>query len=66
MSLLDARLILITQGPLAEEFIDDGKLDLGHFILKLEYLWISASFVIGSGSFKFFVIYLSLSLLGLF
>eukprot|EP00347_Sterkiella_histriomuscorum_P021853 403332539 len=66
MNLLDARMVLLTQGPDAQEFQNDGKLDLGHVILKLEYLWICASFVIGNGQFKFFIIYLSLSLLGLY
>lgn len=71
LSLLDARMILLTQGPDADEFlIDDDetetKRDFGHFILKLEYIWTCLSFVIGNGSITFLIIYATLSLLGLF
>jgi hypothetical protein len=64
-------MILLTQGPDADEFqIDDcedpNKRDFGHFILKLEYIWTCLSFVIGNGSVTFLIIYATLSLLGLF
>ena len=71
LSLLDARLVLLTQGPEAVEFtVDDenggsGKKDFGHLILKLEYMWICTSFVLQDGQFFFLLTYLTLSVLGL-
>lgn len=52
LSLLDARMLLLTQGPDAQEFIvdeDEDKRDFGHIILKLEYMWTCTSFVLGNG-----------------
>ena len=49
LSLLDARLVLLTQGPEAEEFaVEDGngKKDFGHLILRLEYMWICTRFIL--------------------
>ena len=40
--------------------------NFGHMILKLEYLWTSASFVLENGEVLFLLIYATLSLLGLF
>lgn len=72
LSLLDARMLLLTQGPDAEEFIvdeappDSNKRDFGHVILRIEYLWTCTSFVLGNGQVLFLIIYGCLSLLGLF
>jgi hypothetical protein len=69
LSLLDARMLLLTQGPDAQEFLvddDESKRDFGHIILKLEYLWTCTSFVLGNGQVMFLIIYACLSLLGLF
>ena len=49
LSLLDARLVLLTQGPEAGEFaVEDrnGKKDFGHLILRLEYMWICTRFIL--------------------
>jgi len=71
LSLLDARMILLTQGPDANEFMiddceDPNKRDFGHVILRLEYLWSSFSFVLSNGTIMFLIIYAVLSVLGLF
>ncbi len=69
LSLLDARLVLLTSGPDAEEFIEDpetGKKNFGHLILKIEYLWTSLSFILGDGRFFFLLVFLGLALLGQF
>lgn len=68
LSLLDARLVLLTQGPEAVEFAvddSDGKKDFGHLILRLEYMWICTSFVLQDGQFFFLLTYFTLSILGL-
>jgi len=46
----------------------DGKAvrNLGHLALKLEYYWLSVSFILRSGEFRFLLIYTCLSLQGLF
>jgi hypothetical protein len=52
LSLLDARLVLLTQGPDAVEFeVEDGngKKEFGHFILRLEYTWICIRFILQDG-----------------
>lgn len=52
LSLLDARMLLLTKGPDSQEFLvedDDSKRDFGHIILKLEYMWTCTSFVLGNG-----------------
>ena len=71
LSLLDARMILLTQGPDSKEFlVDDSEdpnyRDFGHVILKLEYMWTCTSFVLGNGAVVFLIVYMALSLLGLF
>jgi len=56
LSLLDARLVLLTSGPDAEEFVEDaetGKRNFGHLILKIEYLWTSLTFIVADGRFFF-------------
>ena len=45
---------------------EDGRLEFGHWILKIEYAWTCSSFVVGDGHFKFLVIYITLSFLGLY
>lgn len=51
MSLLDARMVLITEGPESEQFMDDETqaINFGHKILHLEYLWTNMSFVLSNG-----------------
>lgn len=71
LPMMEARKILMTQGPEADEFYvpdGDGKAvwNLGHLALKLEYYWLSLSFVVGNGEFRFLLIYFTLSLQGLF
>jgi hypothetical protein len=66
LSLLDARMILLTQGPDANDCEDPNKRDFGHVILRLEYLWSSFSFVLSNGTIMFLIIYAVLSVLGLF
>ena len=71
LSLLDARMLLLTQGPDANEFMiddceDEHKRDFGHVILRLEYIWTSSSFVLSNGTVVFLIIYCALSILGLF
>jgi hypothetical protein len=69
LSLLDARLVLLTSGPDAEEFIEDpetGKKNFGHLILKIEYLWTSLSFILGDGRFFFLLVLLGFAVLGQF
>jgi hypothetical protein len=69
LSLLDARLVLLTSGPDAEEFIEDpetGKRNFGHLILKIEYLWTSFSFILSDGRFFFLLTLLGFAILGTF
>jgi hypothetical protein len=51
MSLLDARMVLITEGPESEQFMDDEteSINFGHKILHLEYLWTNMSFILRNG-----------------
>jgi hypothetical protein len=68
LSLLDARLILLTSGPDAPEFIEDeetGKKNFGHLILRIEYMWTCLSFILKDGRFFFLIILLFLALLGM-
>ena len=67
LSLLDARLVLLTSGPEAEEFVDDpetGKKNFGHLILRIEYMWTSLSFILQDGRFFFLLMLLGFSILG--
>jgi hypothetical protein len=45
---------------------DPNAKDFGHVMVRLEYIWTCSSFVISNGKVLFLVIYMSLSLLGLF
>jgi hypothetical protein len=65
----EARLILLTSGPYSPEFeVEDDPTakDFGHIMVKLEYVWTCTSFIMSNGKVLFLVIYMSLSLLGLF
>ena len=69
MSASDARLVLLTSGPYSPEFeVEDNPeaKDFGHVMVRLEYMWMCTAFVISNGKVLFLVIYMSLSLLGLF
>jgi hypothetical protein len=64
LPLHEARKILMFKGPFADEFMITGKRDFGHFVVKLEYLWISFTFLLQNGTFKYYVIYIMISALG--
>ena len=69
LSNTEARLILLTSGPYSPEFeVEDNPdaKDFGHVMVRLEYMWTCTSFIISNGKVLFLVIYMSLSLLGLF
>lgn len=65
MTLAEARRILKLKGPNAHEFNLGESRDFGHFALSLEYYWISFTFLLSNTTFKYFLIYISLSVLGL-
>lgn len=52
--LKDARQVLKFYGIECREFNYYGKLDFGHFIIKLEYYLLSLSFIFKNSRFKYF------------
>jgi hypothetical protein len=69
LSNTEARIILLTSGPYSAEFyVEDNPdiKDFGHVMVRLEYIWTCTSFIISNGKVLFLIIYMSLSLLGLF
>jgi hypothetical protein len=69
MSSTEARLLLLTSGPYSPEFeVEDepGAKDFGYVMVRLEYMWTCTTFIIANGKVLFLVIYMSMSLLGLF
>jgi len=66
LSLYEVRKILRLKGPEADEFGPEGEdRDFGHLIVKLEYYWISFTFLLTHPTFKYLLAYIFLAVLGL-
>ena len=65
LPLQEVRRILRTKGPEAAEFNAENRRDFGHMIVKMEYYWISFTFLLSNSTFKYFLVYILLSVLGL-
>lgn len=69
MALAEARKVLRQKGPFADEFwITDGEeswRNFGSVFVWLDYVWIQITFIITDGMFKFFLVYILISFLGI-
>lgn len=69
MPLAEAWKVLRQKGPFADEFwITDGeesRRNFGSVFVWLDYIWIQITFIITDGMFKFFLVYIVISFLGI-
>ena len=64
-TLREVRRVLRFYGTEADEFLINGNLDFGHLIVKLEYYWLSYTFIVKNGTFKYFCVLILLACAGL-
>ena len=58
--------LLLTKGPEHAVFHREGKRNFGNLWTKLAYYWINVYFVLSDGSFRYFIFYIIVCVLGLF
>ena len=58
LSLREARRTLKFFGIDAPEFNTNGKRDYGHFIVRLEYYWLSMIFILKNGTLRYYLVLL--------
>ena len=63
-SLRDVRRILKFYGADSREFNYYGKRNFGHLIVKLEYYWLSFTFILKNGTFRYFTTLIFLAVAG--
>ena len=65
LPLSEARKILRLKGPTAHEFnLGHKGRSFGHWLVAIEYYWISFTFLLSDPTFKYFLVYILLSVLG--
>lgn len=65
MPLREVRRIMRYYGVDAREFNTEGKLDFGHLIVLVEYHWLSFTFILKNGTFRYFGLLILLNVAGL-
>jgi len=66
LSVNETRHILRTRGKDAEEFHREGKRSFGHILTTMEYYWMSFIFLLEHPRFKYYLLYIFISLMGLY